>query len=641
MPESGSPIEPERLDSPEGYFQLVELTLDAVLVTVSGLIEYVNPAGVRLLGGASSKDIVGRSISRFISDFDKDMIAERPSEVYLAGPVQLSQEAKIVGLTGRVREVELASVSVTYQGRPGRQLIARQVGVANSAERQVHFQAQLLDSVRESLFATDLDGKITYWSNGAEALHGYTSDQAIGRSMTFIDESEEQEQGQQRIRRVLVAGQWNGQLFRKRRDGSRFWADTTISVTGDERGRPHRLVVIERDTTERRRLREEFNQSQKLESIGRLTEGVAHDFNNLLTAIISYAQLGAMSLRARKGRARESFEAIHKAAERATYLTRQLLGLSQRRTSEPRALDLGELIVDMADMLRRLLDADIELVVLPAQRPATVWADPGQIDQVLINLVVNGRDAMPEGGKLVVQVGNTTLDADRAHFYDDINPGEYVRLSVTDSGTGMTDDVMSQVFEPFFTTKEVGQGTGLGLSTCRDIVSQVAGYIAVSSGPSEGSTFELYLPRIQAKGENLNGRDSPADLPRGSETVLLAEDEPLVRDVASRVLREHGYTVFEAINGAEAIRLVNDGDPIDIDLLLTDVVMPLIGGKEVAERLRELQPRLKVLFTSGYADEALTNPDVLENGTAFMQKPILPEVLTHKVRDLLDEEISA
>ena len=287
-------------------------------------------------------------------------------------------------------------------------------------------------------------------------------------------------------------------------------------------------------------------------------------------------------------------------------------------------------------MLRRLISEDIELVTLPAADPGMVRADPGQTEQCLANLAVNARDAMPNGGKLVIETSNVTLDQEYAARHPGANTGDYVVLAVTDTGIGMTEEVMSHVFEPFFTTKGVGEGTGLGLSTCYGIVSMLGGYIDVKSRPGEGSTFEVYLPRVNEPASQPQVRDKSDELPLGTETVFLVEDEPLVRSMASEVLREQGYTVVESTNGVEALRVAEERDGEEIHLLLTDVVMPQMGGSELAERLRTQHPETRVLFTSGYTDEAVVHQDPLQNGTDFIRKPFTLAALALQVREVLD-----
>ncbi len=390
---------------------------------------------------------------------------------------------------------------------------------------------------------------------------------------------------------------------------------------------------------ELRRAQEQLVQSQKMESIGRLAGGVAHDFNNLLTPILGYAQLGIMALPQGEGRLRTSLVEIQKAAERASNLTRQLLAFSRRQIIEPKVVSLNELILNMDKMLRRLIGEDIELTTLPCKDLGLVKVDPGQIEQVVMNLVVNARDAMPNGGKLTIETGNEFLGPEYAERTPDVTPGEYVMLAVSDTGIGMTEYVKAHVFEPFFTTKEAGKGTGLGLATCYGIIKQNGGHIAVYSEVGKGTTMKVYLPRVYQQAERFAQPEDSSQMPRGKETVLLVEDDTSVRALAARVLREQGYTVLEASNGREAIQIAQEHASQEIHLLLADVVMPQMGGRELAVQLKATRPGIRVLFTSGYTDDAIVRHGVLDPEVAFTHKPFSPTSLARKVREVLDSPV--
>ena len=334
-------------------------------------------------------------------------------------------------------------------------------------------------------------------------------------------------------------------------------------------------------------------------------------------------------------------EQIHKAAERATDLTRQLLAFSRRQVVEPKVINLNDLIIKMDQMLRRLLGQDIEFVTLPSGNLNLVEADPGQIEQVIMNLAINARDAMPNGGKLTIETANITLDDSGALKHSEASSGPYVMLSVTDTGRGMTREIQKRIFEPFFTTKEEGKGTGLGLATCFGIAKQNDGHIEVHSELGQGATFKLYLPRtesaIQAREESGESETPGASL-GGTETVLLAEDEPLVRSMVALVLRGQGYQVMEAATGQEALEIFQSREPGSIQMLLTDVVMPQMGGIELAQRITDIQPNTKVLFASGYTQEPLFLTGDPSQEIRFIQKPFLPDALALKVREVLDWE---
>ena len=391
-----------------------------------------------------------------------------------------------------------------------------------------------------------------------------------------------------------------------------------------------------RSEEEKTALQEQFRQSQKMEAVGRLAGGIAHDFNNLLTVIKGYSQLSLLDLR-ESDILWGNIQEIQKATQRAADLTRQLLAFSRRQILDLKVLDLNTLLKDLNKMLRRIIGEDIELVTLLAEDLGRVRIDPGQFEQMILNLAVNARDAMVSGGKLTIETSNVELDEEYVRTHISVKPGSYVQLSISDTGVGMSFDTKEKVFEPFFTTKEKGKGTGLGLSTVYGIVKQSEGNIWVYSEPGRGTTFKIYLPRVEEKLDAVIKEEESDSLPRGSETVLLAEDDPLVRDLARRLLIQQGYTVLEASNGEEALRVAKEKAGEKIHLLLTDVVMPQMGGKELSEKLKRLRPDIGVLYTSGYTDNAIVHQGTLEPGTYFLQKPFSHKTLSHKVREVLDK----
>jgi two-component system, cell cycle sensor histidine kinase and response regulator CckA len=418
--------------------------------------------------------------------------------------------------------------------------------------------------------------------------------------------------------------------------GARFWGLITKVPVYDTHGQVIGLVGMSHDITERKRLESQFLQAQKMESIGRLAGGVAHDFNNLLTVIIGYVELARDTLTP-DNPLHSDLEAIRDAADRAAALTRQLLAFARKQILDPQILNLNDLVLNLDKLLRRLIGEDIELVTLPTADLWSVKADANQIEQILVNLAINARDAMPSGGKLTIETANLILDEAYARHHMSVSPGFYVMLAVSDTGVGMPPEMQAQVFEPFFTTKQAGKGTGLGLATCYGIVKQHGGHIWLYSEVGQGTTFKVYLPRTTEVADVQHTYETPKTLLVGDETVLLVEDEAAVRQLAIRVLRQLGYTVLEATDGADALRVAGEY-PGAIDLLVTDVVMPQLGGAALAERLREAHPRLKVLFMSGYTDHTIIRHSLLEPGVAFLQKPFVPEMLARKVREVLATE---
>ena len=388
---------------------------------------------------------------------------------------------------------------------------------------------------------------------------------------------------------------------------------------------------------ERQRLETQLIEAQKREVLGQLAGGVAHDFNNILSVIIGYIDLLADELDPVSPLKRYA-EEVRQASDRAVGLTRQLLLFSSQETVEPVVLDLNDVVNDVDKMLRRLIDENIELTVVPGQRTGRIRADIGYVGQVLMNMVVNARDAMPNGGKLTIAIYNVTLDENYTQTHTGAVPGEYVMLSVSDTGTGMSEEVQARLFEAFFTTKPKGKGTGLGLSTCYNIVQQSGGHIGVYSELGKGTTFKVYFPRVE---QALNTKSSfiqTGPLPRGTETLLVVEDDPAVRHLARGVLENQGYEVLLAANGQEGLHMARNHLGSPIRLVITDVIMPVMGGRVMVEWLKTTDPDLKILFTSGYTDDALAQHGVMEAGIEFLAKPYTPAALARKVRELVDSE---
>ena len=386
---------------------------------------------------------------------------------------------------------------------------------------------------------------------------------------------------------------------------------------------------------ERQHLEEQFLEAQKMEVIGQLASGVAHDFNNILAVIIGYSDLVKQEL----GTEHASYkyiEEIRHAAEHASALTRQLLVFSRKQEIQPVVLDLNDVLKDLDKMLYRLIDEHVELTLDLEREIGRIKADPGQIGQVLMNLVVNARDAMPNGGRLTIATRNVTVDENYSRNGTELPPGNYVMLSVRDTGCGMTDNIKAHLFEAFFTTKPKGKGTGLGLVTCQTIVKQSGGFIAVHSEPGKGTTFESYFPQVDQPVEKTTSSAEAGPLPRGTETLLVVEDEPVVRNLARNVLTMQGYDVIAAADGQEGLRVAKEHKGPPIRLVIADVIMPHMGGKMMAEWLKSSYPDLKVLFTSGYTDDAIVHHGVLQPSVAFLAKPYNPATLARKVREILD-----
>jgi two-component system, cell cycle sensor histidine kinase and response regulator CckA len=390
------------------------------------------------------------------------------------------------------------------------------------------------------------------------------------------------------------------------------------------------------ERAQRKQLEAQFIEAQKMEVVGQLASGVAHDFNNILAVIMGCSELITANLGA-DSPLQKYAEEIRHASESAAGLTRQLLVFSRKQTVQPVVLDLNDVVKDLDKMLRRLIDENIEMTIVVGKPIGRIKADAGYVGQVLMNMVVNARDAMPSGGKLAIATSNVTLDENHARTHTGTIPGDYVLLSVSDTGTGMTEEVKAHLFEAFFTTKPKGKGTGLGLATCQTIVQQSCGHIDVSSELGNGTTFQIYFPRVEQPLEVAAKPSQTTPLARGTETLLVVEDEPALRHLAVSVLGAQGYTVLPASNGQDGLRVAREHKGSPIRLVVSDVIMPIMGGKAMAEWLKTTYPDLKILFTSGYTDDAIAQHGALESGVAFISKPFTPSALTRKVREMLDD----
>ncbi|HZI21844.1 MAG TPA: MASE1 domain-containing protein [Gemmatimonadales bacterium] len=508
-----------------------------------------------------------------------------------------------------------------------RQRAERALREANASLRAV------IESSPLAIYTLDGTSTVRSWNRAAEALYGWRADEVVGRPLPTI--GHDREDHLQLRERVLRGETLRGvEVSRRRKDGSPVTLSLSVAPVYDAAGQVTGMLSIAADLTELRQLEVQYRQAQKMEAVGRLAGGIAHDFNNLLTAILGTTSLLLEDL-GPEARVRPDIQEIEKAAKQAAGLTRQLLIFSRQQVLEPRVLDVNALVGDLERMLRRLIGEDIELRTTLDAGLGAVRADPGQLEQAIVNLVVNARDAMPQGGRLTIETANAELDQGYVGSHTPAQPGPYVLLAVSDTGVGMDVQTQARLFEPFFTTKEPGRGTGLGLATVYGIVKQSGGYIWAYSELGRGSTFKMYLPRVAATPETLAAAPAVAPLARGSETILVVEDQEEVRKLAQRVLETRGYTVLTAADGHEALAVAARYAQ-RIDLLVTDVVMPRINGRELALRIAAVRRNLPVLYVSGYTGEAIREHGLLEPGVAFLQKPFTADALAGKVREVLD-----
>jgi len=494
------------------------------------------------------------------------------------------------------------------------------------------FLQSIAASSADAIVTTDVHGRITYWSPGAEEMFGYQAGEAFGRTAAEFYAGGPDE-ARAIMARLLAEGRLRDyEAIVRGKDGHTLVGSASISLLRDASGALTGTVGVLKDVTGRRVLEESLRQSQKMEAVGRLAGGIAHDFNNLMTVVLGRSDLLLRQLRP-EDPMRRDIELFRKTAMRATQLTRQLLAFSRKQVLQPKVLDLNAVVENMESMLRRLIGEDVALRTILPPALGRVKADPGQLEQVIVNLVVNARDAMPHGGKLTIETSDVELtDGEAQHA--GTRPGPTVVLAVTDTGTGMDAATQARIFEPFFTTKEQGKGTGLGLSTVYGIVQQSDGGISVHSAPGAGTTFKIYLPRIEEGVEIVPSPELHQRAGGGTETVLLVEDEDELRAVVRETLQMYGYTVLEAGHGGEAM-LIAERYSGPIHLLLTDVVMPTMSGADLARRLAAVRLEMKILFVSGYTDDAIVHHGVLEPGTAFLEKPFNPEQLVRRVREVL------
>jgi PAS domain S-box-containing protein len=515
----------------------------------------------------------------------------------------------------------------------------KQLAATSERSREVLQESEsryqrLVENVNDAIIMDDLSGHLVFANRRFREWFGLVGknirDVALEDYVAPEWRLELRERHDRRMRGETVSDHYEYEGVRP--DGTRLWIEALVT-TVEEDGRITGAQAALRDITERKRIEAQYLQAQKMESVGRLAGGLAHDFNNLLTVINGYSELVLRRL-GPEDESRASVEQILQAGEHAAEMTQKLLAFSRKQLIQPKALDLNLVVADAEKMFRRLIGEDIDLVTQLSPALGQVMADPGHLHQVLMNLVVNARDSMPQGGKVIIETKNAEVDGTYAVQHPDLAAGSYVYLGVTDTGIGMSKEVKQHLFEPFFTTKGPGMGTGLGLATVYGIVQQSGGWIGASSELGQGTTFHVYLPRIQPDLAEQSGASPFAPALRGSETVLVVEDQDAVRQLISIILEGYGYHVLQASSGPDAIALAERYRDT-IHLLLSDVVLPLMNGRVLAERLRASRPGIKVLHVSGYTEEMIGQRGLLDKGLSYLQKPFTPEALAAKVRETL------
>ena len=500
--------------------------------------------------------------------------------------------------------------------------------------------AAIVDNSDDAIIGKDLNGIITSWNKGAERIFGYSAEEMIGTSIMRLIPLERQAEEEEILTRIKRGDRYDHfDTIRVTKDGRQLHVSLTISPIKDANGYVVGASKIAHDITERKLAEKALAEAQKMEAIGQLAGGVAHDFNNLLSVISGHSELLAR-LSTPDERWQDSIKEIRRAIELSAASIEQLLAFSRRQILEPKVLDLNAVVADAEKLMRRLIGEDVHLTTSLQADLSPVRADLAQLNQVILNLAVNGRDAMPRGGILILETCEVEVGTADVKAYPEIMPGRYVLLSVTDTGCGMTPEVQARIFEPFFTTKSEGKGTGLGLSVALGIIRQSGGYLGVESKPGEGTRFKIYLPAVQEPAEGPeSAQRTRVDPLGGGETVLLVEDEDMVRNVTALLLESLGYRVLKAANGKQAMRLFETSSE-KIDLLMTDVVMPDMTGREVAQALLARDPSLTVIFQSGYTDDVMVRQGIWDAQVALLKKPFSREVLSQKLREVLDRPYS-
>jgi PAS domain S-box-containing protein len=605
-----------------------------------------NNAVTHLMGLENPEQLIGKTDFDFYPEELAKRYFDDEQEIVRTGKPIIDREEPLLDLS-LGREGWILTTKVPLKDREGR--VVGIVGIGRDITKLKEYENELIEDKLfiEAIMATapvlivltDPDGRIVLFNKACERLTGYTSEEVKGKSISELFLPEDW---------VLVVQKrfinpYDPELLKPHQNP---W----ITKSGEERLIEWRCAPVELsgyakpcvlgiglDITEHKKLEEQFLQAQKMEAIGRLAGGVAHDFNNMLTAILGYAQLAIEKLDS-ENPIHGYIKEIGQAGERAASLTRQLLAFSRKQILQPQVLNLNTLVTNLEKMIRRLVGEDIELIIILNPEIGCVRADPAQLEQVIMNLVVNARDAMPGGGKIAIETLNVYLDEKYAESHVGVKPGDYVMLAVSDTGVGMNREVLSHIFEPFFTTKEMGKGTGLGLSTVYGIVKQSGGNIWVYSEPGKGASFKIYLPMVGEVAEPVKKDEGGVKDIRGTETVLIVEDDDQVREIARWSLNYYGYNVIVANRPEEALDISSEFKGF-IHITVTDVVMPGMSGQELVAKLRIQRPEMRVLYMSGYTDNTIVHYGILERGVPFIQKPFSPENFVGKVREVLDSEV--
>jgi two-component system, cell cycle sensor histidine kinase and response regulator CckA len=620
---------------------ILHSALDCIIsFDADGRITEFNPAAEQTFGYRVA-DVLGRPIMEVI--VPESLVGQHRHSVHFVptgegfnAPLGKRLELEVRRKNGTEFPAEIAISQIVMDSIPIYTAYLRDISERKAAERITSELAAVVANSNDAIVACTLDGVIRSWNLGAEHIFGYLAAEVVGRSLQLLfppDRLDEFPRVLATVRRGESLA--NYETVRLRKDGRKISVSLTDSPIRGEGGPINGVSSIARDITERKRLEEELLQSQKMDAVGRLAGGIAHDFNNILTAILGYSDLLLGQIE-EGHRMYKHLSEVRKAAEFASSLTHQLLAFSRHQPLFLRVFNINDSVRNMHKMLQRVIGEHIQVKTELRAELGQLKADPGQLEQVLLNLCVNARDAMPKGGTIEISTEDLSYFVDDFYSANEMPSGEYVKLSVVDTGVGIPPEIIKHIFEPFFTTKEKGQGTGLGLATCYGIVKQTGGYISVDSTVGQGTTFSIYLLRVDESGEQAIPRKEIGQLPRGNETILYVEDEITVRSLTAHVLRRLGYTVIEACDAKQARAAVAAQTERRIDMLFSDVVLPDLGGKELSDWVKALNGSARILFTSGYSDENVLKRHGLDLSTAFLQKPFTPADLAKKVREVMD-----
>lgn len=624
-------------ESEHPFRKLVEAWPDAILIHSDEKIVFVNPFCAGLLAADGSEQLLGKGISEIVSPEDLPAIRSRIRNCYLTGLASPPMESTLIACDGSSVEIEAVAIPITWNGCPAIEVVLRDIRGRKRAEQAADEWQQRLElaakgGLRIGLWDWDVAANTVTWSDETYRQFGFTRDTFSGH----VDEAvtrihpEDLPGVEDAIRSVLAgAGEYSAQYRLLRPDGSTCWIDAHGLMVRN--GSPH-MIGVGVDITERRNLEEQFRQAQKMEAVGLLAGGISHDFNNLLSIILGNSDL--LLATAQSSAQQHYAEEIQRAGRRAAQLTRQLLAFSRKQVLYPTVLDLNSIVRDLGKILQRMIGEDVQIMTDLAADLGSIRDDRGQIEHILMNLATNARDAMPNGGRFTIRTRNAELGLQDAARYPDVRPGKYIRLSVSDTGVGMSEEVRVRIFEPFFTTKPLGRGTGLGLATVYGMVKHSNGYIWVSSEPNSGATFDIYLPRVNEKVPPLlSDSEVRGEYPRGAETILLLEDEEALRLVFCEFLKASGYHVLQAARGDEAIDLAAQYHRA-IPLMISDIVLPDRDGPSVVAKVQKIHPETKSLYVSGYAERPVVQ-ELVSHGATLMQKPVSRRDLLEKVDELL------